>query len=137
MKLNTPVTTIMTYNLVKLNLCDDLTKAENLFKKHKIRHIPVVDGQTIVGMLSLSDLLKVSFVEADDNGEVSALVYNAFKLEQVMIKNVITVSPSANIKKVAEILSTGDFHALPVVENGILIGIVTTTDLLKFLVDLY
>lgn len=139
MKLRTPVTTIMTYNLVKLNLTDDLTKAESLFKKNKIRHIPVVHGDKIVGMLSYSDLLKVSFVDGvdDEADTVEAMVYNTFKIEQVMTKNLVTVEPSASVKKVAKILSEGDFHALPVVEKDKLIGIVTTTDLLKFLIDQY
>ncbi len=139
MKLRTPVTTIMTYNLVKLNLTDDLTKAESLFKKNKIRHIPVVNGDEIVGMLSYTDLLKVSFVDGvdDDAESVEAMVYNTFKLEQVMTKNLVTVAPSASVKRVAQILSEGDFHALPIVEDNKLIGIVTTTDLLKFLIDQY
>lgn len=139
MKLRTPVTTIMTYNLVKLNLTDDLTKAESLFKKNKIRHIPVVNGDKIVGMLSYTDLLKVSFVDGvdDDADTVDAMVYNTFKIEQVMTKNLVTVAPSASVKRVAKILSEGDFHALPVVEDDKLIGIVTTTDLLKFLIDQY
>ncbi len=139
MKLRTPVTTIMTYNLVKLNLTDDLTKAESLFKKNKIRHIPVVNGDEIVGMLSYTDLLKVSFVDGvdDDAESVEAMVYNTFKIEQVMTKNLVTVAPFASVKKVAQILSEGDFHALPVVEDDKLIGIVTTTDLLKFIIDQY
>ena len=44
MKQNVPVSTIMTTNLIKLTISDDLTKAESLFKHHKIRHIPVVHG---------------------------------------------------------------------------------------------
>jgi CBS domain-containing membrane protein len=59
MKNHVPVATIMTKNVIKLNSTDDLTKAEALFKKHHIRHIPVVQGNTIVGMLSLTDLLRI------------------------------------------------------------------------------
>jgi signal-transduction protein with cAMP-binding, CBS, and nucleotidyltransferase domain len=52
MKQKVPVSTIMTKNVIKLNLTDDLTKAEMLFKKNHIRHIPVVKGNKIIGMLS-------------------------------------------------------------------------------------
>ena len=139
MKKQTPISTIMASNLVKLNLTDNLTKAEKLFKKHKIRHIPVVSGDKIIGMLSYSDLLRISFVDAaDDDAEVvDATVYNLFSLEQVMVKKVITVSPQTTIKEVAEILSNREFHALPVCEGDILVGIVTTTDLLKYLLSQY
>lgn len=139
MKKQTPISTIMASNLVKLNLTDNLTKAEKLFKKHKIRHIPVVSGDKIIGMLSYTDLLRISFVDAaDDDAEVvDATVYNMFSLEQVMVKKVITVSPQTTIKEVAEILSNREFHALPVCEGDILVGIVTTTDLLKYLLSQY
>lgn len=138
MKQKVPVSAIMTKNVVKLNLQDDLTKAETLFKKNKIRHIPVVNGNKIIGMLSYTDLLRISFVDAVDEDEViDATVYNMFTVEQVMAKNLITIDPETTIKQAAEILSTKEFHALPVVESGLLVGIVTTTDLIKYLIVQY
>jgi CBS domain-containing protein len=139
MKKNVPVSTIMTSNVIKLNLTDDLTKAESLFKKNHIRHIPVVSGNHIVGMLSYTDLLRISFADAidDDELEVDVTVYNMFSVEQVMARNLVKVSPDTTIKEVAEILSKREFHALPVVLDELLVGIVTTTDLIKYLIDQY
>jgi len=139
MKQKVPVSTIMTKNVVKLNITDDLTKAESLFKKHHIRHIPVVKDNTIIGMLSYTDLLRISFVDAvdDDDDVVDVTVYNMFTVEQVMAKKLITVAPETTIKEVAEILASKEFHALPVVEGNLLVGIVTTTDLIKYLIDQY
>ena len=139
MKKQVPISTIMTKNVIKLNLSDDLTKAEMLFKKHKIRHIPVVDSNKIIGMLSYTDLLRISFVDAVDDDEevVDVTVYNMFTVEQVMAKKLVTVSPDTTIKEVAEIFATKEFHALPVVEGNLLVGIVTTTDLIKYLIDQY
>ena len=139
MKQRVPVSTIMTKNVVKLNLTDDLTKAETLFKKHKIRHIPVVSGNTIIGMLSYTDLLRISFADAvfEDEPEIDTTVYNMFSVEQVMAKNVTTISPDTTIKEAAEILSNKEFHALPIAEGNLLVGIITTTDLIKYLIDQY
>jgi len=139
MKQKVPVSSIMTKEVVKLNLSDDLTKAEKLFKKHHIRHIPVVNGNKIVGMLSYTDLLRISFADAvdDDEMEIDVTVYNMFSVEQVMARKLVVVSPETTIKEVAEILSTREFHALPVVEDELLVGIVTTTDLIKYLIDQY
>ena len=139
MKQIVPVSTIMTKNVVKLLLSDDLSKAESLFKKHHIRHIPVVNGNLIVGMLSYTDLLRISFADAidDEEQEIDVLVYNMFTVEQVMAKNLVKVSPDASIREVAEILSKSEFHALPVVEGELLVGIVTTTDLIKYLLEQY
>lgn len=139
MKQKVPVSVIMTQNIVKLNLTDDLSKAEDLFKKFKIRHIPVVSGNTILGMLSYTDLLRISFVDAvdDDDEVVDTTVYNLFTLEQVMTKNLVTITPETTIKETAEILATREFHALPVCNGHLLVGIVTTTDLIKYLIDQY
>jgi CBS domain-containing protein len=139
MKKQVPVSTIMTKNVIKLNLTDDLTKAELLFKKHHIRHIPVVSSNKIIGMLSYTDLLRISFVDAVDEEDevVDVTVYNMFTVEQVMAKKLVTVSPETTIKEVAEILSSKEFHALPVVEGDLLVGIVTTTDIIKYLLEQY
>ncbi len=139
MKKQVPVSTIMTKNVIKLNLTDDLTKAEMLFKKHHIRHIPVVNSNKIIGMLSYTDLLRISFVDAvdDDDEVVDVTVYNMFTVEQVMAKKLVTVAPETTIKEVAEILSKREFHALPVVEGDLLVGIVTTTDIIKYLLEQY
>lgn len=139
MKQRVPVSTIMTKNLVKLNLADDLMKAEALFKKHHIRHIPVVNGNKIIGMLSYTDILRISYADAVDEDEttVDVTVYNMFSIGQVMARDLITVSPDATIKEVAEILAKKEFHALPVVEHDVLVGIVSTTDLIKYLIEQY
>ncbi|WP_323788036.1 CBS domain-containing protein [Psychroserpens sp.] len=137
MKKRTPVSTIMTKNIIAVNRTDDLETAEKLFKQNKIRHIPVVSGDVIIGMLSFTDLLRISFADAtnEDDTEVDTVVYNMFTIDQVMSKNVVTVNSETTIKDVAEILAKNEFHALPVVDNGELVGIVTTTDLINYLIE--
>ncbi|WP_439151402.1 CBS domain-containing protein [Winogradskyella sp.] len=130
-----PISTIMSKDIIALNRDDDLETAELLFKRHNIRHIPVVKEDVIIGMLSYTDLLRISFADAvdDDEVDIDTLVYNMFTIEQVMAKNVITVPSTANIKEVAEVLAKREFHALPVVDDGRLVGIITTTDLINYL----
>ena len=130
-----PISMIMTAPVITLRKQDSLEKAEQLFKKYHIRHIPVVSGDVVVGMLSYTDLLSLSFTDVPDNidSDTDTLVYNMFTIKQVMKKNIITISSSNSIKDVAGILATKEFHALPVVDNNKLVGIVTTTDLIKYL----
>ena len=119
---------------------DSLNTAENLFKTHGIRHIPVVTEENIVlGMLSYTDLLRISFADAvfDDEESVDTIVYNMFTIEQVMVKKLVSASSTTTIREVASILANKDFHALPIVDNKKLAGIVTTTDLLNFLLKQY
>lgn len=139
MKKREPVSKIMTTDLVTINHTNSLLDAEKLFKKHKIRHIPVVSNKKIIGILSLTDLLRISFVDTygEDDSQVDTAVYNMLSIEQVMVKDPVHIAPSLTIKEVAEILAKKEFHALPVVENGDLVGIVTTTDLLNYLLEQY
>ena len=139
MKQRQPLSTIMSEDIIALNRTDDLERAELLFKRHNIRHIPVVSGEVIIGMLSYTDLLRISFADAVDESEneIDALVYNMFTIDQVMAKNIVTVNSKTTIKEAAEILASKEFHALPIVDDGILVGIVTTTDLINYLIDQY
>jgi len=129
----------MTTNVVTLTTKDDLVTAEETFKKNRIRHIPIVSGDTILGMLSYTDLMRISFADAIDDNEqdVDTMVYNMFSIEQVMVKDVISVPPNATVKEVAQFLAQKEFHALPVVDEGKLVGIVTTTDLIRYLLEMY
>ena len=137
MKKRTPVSSIMTTSVISLNVKDTLETTESLFKENNIRHIPVLEGSKVIGMLSYNDLLRICFADAigDDEQDVDTVVYNMFTIEQVMTKNLVTVTNTTTIKEVAEILSKREFHALPVVDNNNLVGIITTTDLINFLLE--
>ncbi|MEO0902120.1 MAG: CBS domain-containing protein [Bacteroidota bacterium] len=139
MKKRVPVSQIMTTDVVTLTTKDDLVTAEETFKKNRIRHIPIVQGDSILGILSYTDLMRISFADAIDEHEqdVDTMVYNMFSIEQVMVKDVISVPSTATIKEVAQFLTQKEFHALPIVDEGKLVGIVTTTDLIRYLLELY
>lgn len=139
MRQHTPVSAIMTKNIIALTRSDDLERAEVLFKRHNIKHIPVVSREMIIGMLSYTDLMRISYAETSSklDKSVESVVYNMFSIEQVMVKDVVTVSSDTSVKEVSKILATRDFHALPVVDNDTLVGIVTTTDLLNYYIEQY
>lgn len=140
MKRLEPISKIMTRDLITLKVDDDLFRAEKLFKEHKIRHIPVVDNKKhILGILSLTDLNRISFLDSYDEDEVKVdnAIYEMLCIEQLMVKNPVIVSSNITIKEAAEILAKNEFHALPVVDNTILVGIVTTTNLLLYLIEQY
>ncbi|MCL7764431.1 CBS domain-containing protein [Polaribacter sp. Z014] len=135
MRRDEPISTIMATNLVTLNVDGDLVTAEKMFIEHKIKHIPVVRDKEIIGMLSYSDIQKVSESRLNEDGtSVNSFVNNTFTIKQVMDKNITAIPPYTSIKDAAELLTTKGFHALPVVEDSELVGIVTTRDLVKYLV---
>ncbi|MDA8871136.1 CBS domain-containing protein [Flavobacteriaceae bacterium] len=73
MKKREPVSHIMTPDPYVLNLNDGLSHAEILFKKHTVRHLHVVSGDEIVGILSRTDLARISFVDSYDPNDFFTL----------------------------------------------------------------
>lgn len=131
-----PIAMIMTEQVITLKKDDHLEKAEDIFKKYNIRHIPIVENKAVIGMLSNTDVLRQNFKDNEILDESDDLfIHSLFTIEQVMRKKLISVSSSNSIKDVAEIFATKEYHALPVVENNELVGIVTTTDLIRHLIN--
>ena len=130
-----PVESIMTRNLITLNVTDGLEKAEHLLKKHNIRHIPVVNAGKIVGMLSTNDIHRISFADGAyrEEGTIASSVYEMFTVKDLMRASLTTVNASQPISEVAEIFIKEKYHSLPVLEGEKLVGLVTTTDVIKFL----
>ena len=138
MKHRVPVSQIMTKEVVTLTTKNNLSDAGSLFREHGVRHLPVVNGNQLVGILSYSDLLKISFSElSDDAKRIDTAVFDMYTIEQVMAKNPVSVSPNKTIREVTELLAEQSFHSVPVTENGELKGVVTTTDLLKYFLEQY
>ncbi len=139
MKTDVAVSQIMTKNIMKLCLTDQLSTAEAMFKKNHIRHLPVVHEERIVGMLSYNDLLRISFADAvnDEEDEIETTVYEMFSIEQVMTKKVVSINSGTTVKEAGSLFLEHDFHALPVVDDDRLVGIVTTTDVIRFFLNGY
>lgn len=137
MKKNEPIFNLMTKDLITLKLTDTLYTAEKRLKKNHIRHIPIVDGDALIGLLSLSDLKRISFIDAyNQEGTVDTAIYNMLSIKDLMIKKPITVTSDTTILEVSKLFANTEFHSLPVVDEGKLVGIITTTDLLHFFIDL-
>lgn len=135
MNKNETISSIMTTELITLSFTDTLYSAEKRLKVNHIRHIPVIDKNKLVGLISLSDLKRISFIDAYSNqGTEDTPVYNMLSIKDMMIKNPITITPDATIYEVAKLITHKEFHSLPVVENEKLVGIVTTTDLLNYFI---
>lgn len=137
--INIPVSTIMTKEIRTVDINENLEKAEHLFKKYKIRHIPVVENDKIVGMLSLNDLLRISFADGayKEEENISSDIYEMFSISQLMVRKPETVSSTTTVKEVAELLTKTQFHSLPVVDDEKVVGMVTTTDLLKYFLRMF
>lgn len=137
MKKRTPVSTIMTAEPITVNKTNSISDVATIFGNHSIHHVPVVSGDELIGMISKTDLDRISYVTGVQNGKAASAVYDMLSIEEVMTKQVETIQADGQIKEAAELFAQGRFHALPVIENNAVKGIVTTTDVLNYLIDQY
>ena len=139
MKKREPISNIMTPNPIVLNLNDGLAQAEYFFKKYKMRHLPVVKGDQILDIISMTDLARISFVDSydPDNFSIDTSIYELFSLEQIMVRNPKCIDPDLTIKEAAQQFLEAEYHALPVVDDNKLVWILTTTDLIHYLLNQY
>lgn len=139
MRKNDPVSHVMSSKLVTLDVSDPVSKARRLFESSSIHHLPVVSGEELVGIMTWSDFLRISFGEFgnQDARSLDAVLDHTYKLADVMIKDPTTISVTGTVRDAAQILATADFHSLPVVDGRKLVGLVTSTDLIRYLVDQY
>ncbi|QLC66801.1 CBS domain-containing protein [Flavobacterium sp. LPB0248] len=138
MKKREPISHIMTKTVVTANEKDDLKTVVEKLKTNTIRHIPIVKGKEVIGIISRTDINRLTFgalFEGQDNADEAIL--EMLTVPQVMTSKPKTVSSDTIIRDLAEIFVKEDFHALPVVDNGELKGIVTTTDVVKYFLEQY
>ena len=113
-----------------------ILEASRLLRQHKIRHLPVVKGGRLAGILTDRDLKRVSPSPATSLSvyEVNYLL-DRLEAKEVMTKQVVSVAPKTTIEEAARLLLAHKIGGLPVVEGGMLVGIITETDVLEALVE--
>lgn len=125
----------MSSQVVSISADAGLEEAEAVFRQNKVRHLPVTEDGHLVGIMSLTDLQRMSFAGSigPEEGDVDSAIFEMLDVRQVMQGNPLSIAIDSKVKEVAEILSDREFHALPVVDGNKHVGIVTTTDLIRFL----
>lgn len=129
---------LMSGNLFTLKRTDSLKTARSLMDLARIRHIPIVDGDTIfLGLLTHRDILAATvsrFAEVDKY--VQDEIDSGIPVEEIMRTDVVTVTPDTRLRDAAETLFNHKYGCLPVVEKDVLVGIVTEADFLKLTISL-
>jgi acetoin utilization protein AcuB len=121
----------MTTSVVTIKPQDTLRHARELMTTHRINQLPVVVNDKLVGIVTDRDIRdaypsSLRLLRGKDIDEFA----DSYTVEEVMTYNVIAVSPQTSVREAAQRLRRQRFGALPVVENGKLVGIITRSDLL-------
>lgn len=128
---------LMERDVVTLNVSDSLDLADDIMRLGRIRHMPVMSGETLVGILSQRDLFRAaisSVLQLRPAAERQWLAKIAVR--EVMTKRVFTIAPTAPIRAaVAEMLDKR-IGCLPVVEHNKLIGLLSESACMRYLARL-
>ncbi len=135
---NKSIKEISSSEVISVHENQNLSDVTAIFRENSIHHVPVLRGSKPVGILSSQDVFKLIFnVDSTDQRMLDVLLDNTYKLSEVMTTNLVILDEeTATVKDVARLLSDSSFHSIIVVDHkGDLSGIVTTTDLIRYLHD--
>jgi acetoin utilization protein AcuB len=137
MNLFSPISDIMTTDLVTVNPGDKLSHVKELFELQGIHHVPVVRFKTMVGIISKSDLLLFERGFSKDGYEdlVEKSRLGSYRAEDIMTTGMAKLEPTDRINVALEVFKENLFHAIPIVSNEELVGLLTTYDIIRALAD--
>lgn len=128
------VSEIMSRDVIGLPPSATLAEARTLMQRHHIRHLPILEDNRLIGLVSQRDILAAqeSSLEQGLNGQF----LEQHSVADVMIKEVTTVSPKAGIREAALYLQKHKYGCLPVIDKEQLVGIVTDSDFVAVAIHL-
>jgi len=127
-----PVSSLMTPRVIVANTNTKFDEIVDFFDLYNIQHLPVAEGDRLIGIVSINDIMKylAKKLKSGTAFNLPSLVAT-FDIKDVMTTNPVCVSPDDDFSKVVELLAEGKFQSVPVVENGLIVGIITNKDVVK------
>ena len=132
-----PIKSVMTSHPTYVQRSQPISQVYDLLDGAPFHHGPVLDGERPVGMVSASDILRLVYdIDGSDDRMLRTMLDHQFTIDDAMTEELRTVSSSASVFDAAAMLSDGSLHSVLVVDDsGKLVGIVTSTDLVRYLRD--
>lgn len=123
---------IMVTEVVTLHVDEELSLASDIMNLARIRHLPIVEGDRLMGIISQRDLFKASLasVMGHDYAETRDHL-KSVSIRDAMVKKVLTVEPDIEIQEAGRVMLEKKIGCLPVVEGERLVGMVTETDIIR------
>jgi len=127
------ISTVMTKNVVSVTPEQPLLDVKHIYEKKKFHHhIPVVENEKLVGMVSLIDFMyNISGGGINDDNEI----YKKLRVKDIMTQKPFYLTATSTVEDVSKVLAEGYYHAIPILDNDKLAGIVSTADIIKFFLN--
>jgi CBS domain-containing protein len=139
---------IMTKDVITVTLETSLDRLADLFVKHRISGVPVVDADGgLIGIVTENDLIRKNsrlhiptvvrifdaliYLEPSRKFEEEVRKMTAATVEEIATRDVVTVSADTAVEEVATIMTERGVHVIPVLDDGALVGIVGKIDLIR------
>jgi CBS domain-containing protein len=137
MKRNEPIETVTTADVTTVHVGVPLSAVAGILRENDFRHIPVVEGTRPVGLISATDIFKLVYDhDGTDQRMAAAILDHEHTVAGTMSTDLSTLPSTATVYDAAVMLSSGGFGSILVVdEEGQLVGVVTTVDLIRYLRD--
>jgi CBS domain-containing protein len=136
MKKTTPVSDIMSRYIVAVTPNTNVLEVKALFETNHFHHLPVVDNGKLMGIVSKIDVYQVTHCDAlfrsKPDQAFNDRLLKSVLAEEIMSKHLVVLSPTDTVVEAAALFSKNKYHALPVVDNGKFVGLVTTYDLIEY-----
>jgi len=126
----------MTQDVATLGPEASVAQAWTLCRERKVRHIPIVEDGRLIGLISDRDLRDASPVRKSDDGG-GENVFGWSSMRDIMSASPVTIGPFDTIDHAAKEIHERRIGCLPVVEDGKLVGIITSSDMMRTLIDLF
>jgi CBS domain-containing membrane protein len=128
------VSDIMTREVISVQVDHSIHLASGVMQLKHIRHLPVLDGDSLAGLITHRDLLQAQATVLATPYDARRETSVSIPVSKIMRTNVWTVAPNTPILEAARIILDHKFGCLPVVDNGRLVGIATEVDFIRYLV---
>lgn len=124
---------VMSTEVTVVDRNDDLSQVDDLMVAKKLRHVPVVENGELVAIVSQRDLFKAMMSSTMGYGEKAQKAYlHSVRVKEIMTDPVVTVAPDTGVGEAAALMLNQGIGCLPVLDGTQLVGIVTKTDLLRY-----
>jgi len=130
----------MRLSVISVQRDESVDHAQTLMAQHGIRHLPVLEGRRLVGIISDRDVFGTSIQQRRDAGGMSAgrayFLVPGVRVDEVMTPDPVVISPGADIEEAARLFIERKIGCLPVVDHGRVVGIITEADVLAVVTEI-